>query len=36
MLRFWEGGCGFRGILKVVKGHVAEEKVGDYNGSRGG
>jgi hypothetical protein len=35
-LRFWEGGCAFKGRLKVKGDEVIEDWTGHYNGSRGG
>ena len=35
-LKYWEGGCGFRGILRVKAGKVLYAANYDYKGNRGG
>jgi hypothetical protein len=35
-LKYWEGGCGFRGMLRVKAGRVSGAATYDYSGPRGG
>jgi len=35
-LRYYEGGAGFKGVLKCKGYDILEEHTGDYNGNRGG
>jgi len=36
VLKYWEGGCGFRGVFKCSQGNVLKSEVRDYAGRRGG
>lgn len=35
-LRYYEGGMGFQGHLRLERGRIVIEESGDYSGSRGG
>ena len=35
-LKYWEGGCGFRGILRVKAGNVQKNETYNYSGGRKG
>jgi hypothetical protein len=35
-LRYYEGGCGFKGILVCKAGQVLRNECGEYRGRRGG
>lgn len=35
-MKYWEGGCGFKGVLVCSNGEVTVDKVTEYKGNRGG
>lgn len=35
-LKYWEGGCGFKGVYTVKNGIVIEDEHSEYRGMRGG